>query len=402
MPTYNYVAIEKDGKEKKGALEAVSQIAARDILKANGLLVVSLAEPNFLNKEINLSIGARVKPRELGVFCRQFQSILEAGITVTAALQMLSEQTENKVFSKAIEETRIAVEKGETLAGAMKANAKIFPAMLINMVEAGEATGNLENAFERMAVQFEKDARLKAMVAKAMVYPVILIVVIISVVLLMMIKIVPTFVATFDDIGGELPAITRTVMAISDFLVNSWYYLLGALVVLVVAYRAFAKTERGAITMGRFFLRIPLFGNLNIKTASARLTRTLSTLLSSGISLNEATALSARQMSNRVVRKVIEDARMDVEQGIPLSRPIQASGVFPPMVCHMLQIGEETGNIEAMLDRVADYYDEEVEMATEALTAALEPLMIVVMALVVVPIILAILMPMFSIYSSIG
>ncbi|KSV57576.1 type II secretion system F family protein [Acetivibrio ethanolgignens] len=402
MPTYNYVAIEKDGKEKKGALEAVSQIAARDILKANGLLVVSLAEPNFLNKEINLSIGARVKPRELGVFCRQFQSILEAGITVTAALQMLSEQTENKVFSKAIEETRIAVEKGETLAGAMKANAKIFPAMLINMVEAGEATGNLENAFERMAVQFEKDARLKAMVAKAMVYPVILIVVIISVVLLMMIKIVPTFVATFDDIGGELPAITRTVMAISGFLVNSWYYLLGALVVLVVAYRAFAKTERGAITMGRFFLRIPLFGNLNIKTASARLTRTLSTLLSSGISLNEATALSARQMSNRVVRKVIEDARMDVEQGIPLSRPIQASGVFPPMVCHMLQIGEETGNIEAMLDRVADYYDEEVEMATEALTAALEPLMIVVMALVVVPIILAILMPMFSIYSSIG
>ncbi|MFW5650088.1 MAG: type II secretion system F family protein [Acetivibrio ethanolgignens] len=402
MPTYNYVAIEKDGKEKKGALEAVSQIAARDILKANGLLVVSLAEPNFLNKEINLSIGARVKPRELGVFCRQFQSILEAGITVTAALQMLSEQTENKVFSKAIEETRIAVEKGETLAGAMKANAKIFPAMLINMVEAGEATGNLENAFERMAVQFEKDARLKAMVAKAMVYPVILIVVIISVVLLMMIKIVPTFVATFDDIGGELPAITRTVMAISDFLVNSWYYLLGALAVLFVAYRAFAKTERGAITMGRFFLRIPLFGNLNIKTASARLTRTLSTLLSSGISLNEATALSARQMSNRVVRKVIEDARMDVEQGIPLSRPIQASGVFPPMVCHMLQIGEETGNIEAMLDRVADYYDEEVEMATEALTAALEPLMIVVMALVVVPIILAILMPMFSIYSSIG
>lgn len=402
MPTYNYVAIEKDGKEKKGALEAVSQIAARDILKANGLLVVSLAEPNFLNKEINLSIGARVKPRELGVFCRQFQSILEAGITVTAALQMLSEQTENKVFSKAIEETRIAVEKGETLAGAMKANAKIFPAMLINMVEAGEATGNLENAFERMAVQFEKDARLKAMVAKAMVYPVILIVVIISVVLLMMIKIVPTFVATFDDIGGELPAITRTVMAISGFLVNSWYYLLGALVVLVVAYRAFAKTERGAITMGRFFLRIPLFGNLNIKTASARLTRTLSTLLSSGISLNEATALSARQMSNRVVRKVIEEARMDVEQGIPLSRPIQASGVFPPMVCHMLQIGEETGNIEAMLDRVADYYDEEVEMATEALTAALEPLMIVVMALVVVPIILAILMPMFSIYSSIG
>jgi type IV pilus assembly protein PilC len=399
---YNYVAIEKDGKEKKGSIEAANIEAAKSSLKADGLLPISVSEPNLLNKDINISIGAAVKPRELGVFCRQFQSILEAGIPVTNALQMLGEQTENKAFAKAIEETRLSVEKGETLAGAMQANPKIFPSMLINMIEAGEATGNLEVSFERMAVQFEKESRLKAMVAKAMVYPVILIVVIIGVVLLMMVKIVPTFISTFDDIGGELPAITKAVMAVSNFLVHTWYYLLIALVVLVVAYRMFAATEKGAIFLGRLALKVPLFGPLNIKTASARLTRTLSTLLASGISLNTATELSAKQMSNRVVQRVMESAKDDVERGVPLSRPIQASGIFPPMVYHMLQIGEETGNMETMLDRVADYYDEEVEMATEALTSAMEPLLIIMMAVIVVPIILAILMPMFSIYSAIG
>ena len=402
MPVYNYTAVDKNGKEKRGSVEASSDLAARETLRQEGLIPLTVVEPNILNKEIKLGFAAKVSPRELGVFCRQFQSVLEAGITITSALMMLQEQTESKIFAQAIKETRVAVEKGETLAGAMSLNAKVFPEMLVNMVEAGEATGNLEIAFERMAVQFEKDARLKAMIAKAMIYPIILIVVVIAVVILMMVKIVPTFVATFDDIGGELPGITLMVMAVSNFLVHNWIYLVLVIVLLAVAYRVFSATEKGAVIVGRMMLKLPLFGNLNIKTASARLARTLSTLMSSGITLVEATGLVAKQMNNRIVQQVIEGAKAEVERGVPLSQPIEASGVFPPMVYHMLEIGEETGNMETMLDRVADYYDEEVEMATEALTAAMEPLIIIIMAVVVVPIILAILMPMFSIYSAVG
>ncbi len=402
MPAYNYTAIGKDGKEKKGSIEAASDEAAKEMLKADGMIPITVVEPNLLTKEIAFDFGKKVTPRELGVFCRQFQSILESGITITAALDMLAQQTENKKFAEVIRDTKIEVEKGETLAGAMSQYPKFYPPILVNMIEAGEATGKLEIAFERMAVQFEKDAHLRAMISKAMVYPCILLLVVVAVVILMMVVIVPSFIGTLGQVGGELPAITRMVVAVSDFLVAYWYYLVIAIAAIVFGVRYYISTDHGALVWGRLMLRMPLFGNLNIKSASAKFTRTLSTLLASGITLVDATELVAKQMTNQVVRKVVEAAKTEVERGTTLSQPIEASGVFPPMVYHMLKIGEETGNIESMLDRVADYYDEEVENATEALTAAMEPLIIVIMALVVVPIMLAILMPMFSIYSAIG
>lgn len=402
MPSYLYEVIQPDGKEKKGTIEAANEEAARIELKATGNIIVSISMASALTKDLDINIGKIVKPRELGVFCRQFQSILNAGVTVIDALGMLGEQTENKKFSKAILEVKDAVQKGETLAAAMAMHPKIFPEIMVHMMEAGEASGSLETAFDRMGSHFEKDAHLKGVVTKAMIYPCVLILVIIAVVILMMVKIVPTFLESFEELDAELPGITLAVMAVSDFFVNYWMVMLGIVLVSWFLIHEFKKTENGAMVWGQLGLRLPLLGNLTIKSASASLTRTLSTLLASGISLVDAMEIVTKIMKNEVVKRAMEKAQKEVVHGIPLSQPLEDTGVFPPMVYQMIRIGEETGNMEDMLDKVAEYYDEEVEMATESLVAVLEPMIIIVMALVVVPIILAVMMPMFSLYNSIG
>ena len=402
MATFRYEVMQADGKRRKGTLEANNRDAAADELKKNGDFILTLVDAGALGKEIEISFGNKVKPKELALFCKQFESILAAGVTIIEALQMLGEQTENKHFKKAIEDVHDRVQRGETLAGAMSNHPKVFPEIMIQMMNAGEASGSLEISFHRLSIQFEKDAHLKALVAKSMVYPIILICVIIGVVALMMIKIVPSFTSTFDELGGSLPGITLAVMAVSDFFVESWWIMVLVIVGGFFLYREVGKTEAGAMLYGRIALKAPLFGNLTIKSASASLTRTLSTMLASGITLVDAMEIVARIMKNRVVRTVLMQAQKDITQGVALSVPIRESGIFPPMVHHMIKIGEETGNMEDMMDKVADFYDEEVEMATQALTSALEPLIIIVMAGVVVPIILAVMMPMLSMQNAIG
>ena len=402
MASYKYEIVGPDGKPKSGTIEAQNLEIATAELKAGGSTVVSIARANAFNKDLEIHIGKAVSVRELSVFCRQFESVLNAGVTVIEALSMLSEQTENKQFSDALAEVRDSVQKGETLAVAMSEHPKIFPYLMVQMVAAGETSGGLDKAFSRMGGQFEKEAHLKGLIVKSAIYPIILIVVIIVVVAIMMTKIVPTFTAQFDDLGGTLPAITRAVMAVSDFFVNSWFMLIAIIVGVVVFIKAFKKTEHGALLWGRMMLKLPLIGTLNIKTASASMSRTLSTLMGSGIQLVDALGLVTDMMKNEVVKTALKEAKEEVSRGIPLSKPLADSGVFPPMVYHMIEIGEETGNLEDMLDKVAGYYDDEVEMATQSLLAAMEPLIIIVMALVVVPIVLAIMMPMYSLYDSIG
>lgn len=400
MATYKYQIIDKNGKPKKGTIEANDEQTARQTLKPDGTLV-SIEMAGALDKEINISIGAPVKPKELAIFCKMFKSILAAGVTVIEALGMLAEQTENKRFKAVIETVHDDVQKGETLAGAFAKHPKFFPEMMIQMTNAGEASGSLEVSFDRLSTHFEKDAHLKALIGKSLVYPIVLVCVIVGVVILMMTVIVPQFTSTFDEIGAELPGITKAVMAVSDFIVNKWFIMLAIVAAAAALIIGFKKTERGAFFFGQLGLKLPLFGNLTVKSASARLTRTLSTLVASGMSLVEAIHITAKIMTNEVVKRAMFKAEQDVMQGIPLSTPIKESEVFPPMVPQMIKIGEETGSMEEMLSKIADYYDEEVEMATEALVAAMEPLIIIVMAGTVVPIILAVLMPMFSLYSAI-
>ncbi len=400
MASFNYVAVTAAGKQKKGSLDATNEEAARAALKAEGLIPISVTIPGALNREISISIGKKVKARDLSIFCKQFQSILHAGVTVIQALDMMTDQTENKHLRKAMEDVKLLVEKGENLADAMRSHDDIFPTILVNMVEAGEASGSLETSFMRMSTHFEKSAKTSGMIRQAMIYPCVLLVVIIAVVALMLIKIIPGFEETFEGAGTELPAITQIVMSISRALIHWWPVVLGVVVALVFAIRMGVKTETGAILLGRFTLRFPVVGDLVIKSASAQLARTLSTLMASGIPVVNAIEIVAKIMSNRIVQKVLEETKKDVERGIPLSQPIEASGVFPPLLYNMAHIGEETGNMEEMLEHAADFYEEEVEEATKAVTAIMEPAIIVVMAAVVVPIMLAIMMPMMSIYSA--
>lgn len=399
MDSFSYVAIGKDGKEKKGSIEATTAEKVYNQLKAEGLIPISVSEQSMLSKDINISIGALVKPRDLSVFCRQTVGVIAAGVTIVDALAMIGEQTQNKHLSKAIIDTQVMVEKGENLANAMRAQgSKIFPPILVNMVEAGEASGSLEIAFERMASHFEKEAKLKALVKKAMVYPCAVGIVALVVLVVMMVVVIPNFESLFSSLGTELPAITVAVRDTSRFIINNWLLLLLLIFGMIGGIIYYKQTPNGELFFARLALKMPVFGNLKIKSYSARYARTISTLLAAGVPLIDAIEITAKTIENKIVRDALLHAKEEVARGIPLSDPIKASGVFPVMVGHMTKIGEETGNIEGMLSRLADYYDDEVEVATQSLTAALEPMIIIVLAAIVCVIIAAIMMPMLQMY----
>ncbi len=402
MGEYSYIAVMQDGKEKKGTMEAKDAERVRQQLRSEGLIATEIKEQNILTRDINISLGGGVKARDLGVFCRQLSSIIKAGVTIVQALGMLAEQTENKALAKAIRDTQTAVEMGETLGDAMRHTKSVYPTILINMVDAGEASGSLDIAFERMATHFEKHARLTGMVKKAMIYPIVLISVAIVVMIVMSVVVVPKFTSMFADMGAQLPLITRIVMGISDFFIHRWYIALTLVVIIVLFLRFFTATPQGKIFFGKVAVKMPIFGKLNVKSVSANFSRTMSTLLSTGISVATALEITARSMNNILYKQALEQARYEVEQGVPTSTPLRKSGLFPPMVHHMLKIGEETGNIEDMLNKVAEYYEEEVELTTQGLTAAMEPAIIIVMALIVGTLVLAIYSPMISMYSNLG
>ena len=399
MIDYIYTAVGKDGKKIKGTISATNESRARVLLKEQGIVPTKLTKQTALNKDININIGPAVKPRDLSVFCRQFQSILKAGVTIVEALEMLADQTDNKVFATAIRETKTSVQKGSTLAGAMKEHPKIYPSMLVNMVEAGEVSGSLEIALERMGTQFEKSAKLKGLVKKAMIYPIMILIVAFVVVIAMSIFVVPQFAKMFEDMGTEMPAMTAMIMAFSDFIIHKWYIVILVVAVLVFAISMFAKSENGQAFFGRLSLKLPIFGKLVAKSTSASFARTISTLVSAGVPVSDALEITARSMKNVLFRQALRDAKRQVEQGSSLSAPLAACGLFPAMIPQMIRIGEETGNIDGMLTKAAEYYEEEVEIATGSLTSMIEPLIIVVLGAIVAFLVLALYMPMMSMYS---
>ena len=368
-------------------------------LKAEGLIPVSVREQGALNKEIDFSIGKKVKPRDLSVFCRQFVSITQAGVPMKEALQMLSEQTENKWLKRAISEVLLNVEKGNTLADSMRSQPDIFPPMLVNMVEAGEQSGSLEMAFSRMAVHFEKEAKLKATIKKATIYPIILVIAAIGVIAVMLLFVIPIFIDMFADLDIEMPAITMFVMNSSKWMTSHWYVLLAIIVGVVAAYKLIYRTTQGRLTIDRIKMKMPLFGKLTVKTACSQFSRTMSTLLMSGISTIDALETTSKIVNNIHYTNAMLKAREEVMKGVPLSEPLEASGIFPPMVYHMTGIGEETGNVEEMLEKMADYYDEEVEMTTQSVLAAMEPIIILFMALIIGTLVIAVISPIASMYN---
>ena len=401
MAQFSYKILDKTGKTKKGNIEAENIEKARNLLKAEGSTVLALEEASLLSKDINISFGRkRVPTRDLGVFCKQFKSILQAGIGIVDALGMLAEQSNSKTLSEALKNVKDNVQKGDTLNVAMKKEGtKVFPGILLNMIEAGEASGSLEVALERMSTHFDKDARLKGLVKKAMMYPIVLLCVTAIIVVIMLVKVLPGFADTFDSMGSELPAYTQFVMGLSDSLVQTWYFWVIGIAVVAFAYRTYAKTPSGSRRIAAIKLKIPILGDLLTKTECARFSRTLSTLLAAGMPLIEAIEITGKTLDNVLFKDALADAVVQVQRGAPLSAPLKASGRFPSMVLHMLSIGEESGNVEEMLDNVAEYYDEEVTLATDSATAMMEPLIIVVMAVVVCAIIAAVYAPILDMYS---
>lgn len=402
MASYGYEAIDKTGKEVKGSIEAETMEKARTDLKGQGMTVLNLTEQNALTKDINIDFGGKPTARDLSVFCRQFVSMVRAGVTILDALKMLADATENKKLKKAIQEVRISAEKGESLADSLAQHPKIFPSLMINMVAAGEASGSLDKSMERMAVQFERSNKTKSMVKKAMTYPIVVCIVAIAVVIVMLVVVIPNYASMFADMGSELPGITLAVMAASDFVKEKWILLIIIVAALAFGFVNFKASNTGKHVMGKLALKVPAVANLVTKSASAQMARTLSTLMGAGVPLVEAVEIVSRTMENVWFKEALENAKDEIVIGRPLSEPLQTCGLFPPMVYHMVRIGEETGNTEEMLDKLADYYEEEVEMAVQTLMAALEPAIIIVLAGIVGVLIGACMAPMLKLYQDLG
>lgn len=397
MPGYFYIVADKAGKEKRGKMEANNRDAAKELLKKDGYVILSLEEQSQ-QFDMNFTFGRKLKPRDLSVFCRQFVSILESGVAMKEALAMLEEQTENKTLKKSIAEVLTNIEKGNSLADAMRGESHVFPPMLINMVEAGESSGNLEMAFSRMAEQFEKEAKLKATVRKATVYPIVLIFACIGVIGVMLLYVIPIFIDMFKEIDMEMPAFTMFVMGLSEWAGTHVYIIVGVAVAIFAAYQAYYRTEGGRKNIDKIKMKMPLFGQLVVKSNCSRFARTASTLLAAGVPMIDCLDIVSRIVNNIHYSMAIQNACEEVMKGIPLSEPLRDAGIFPPMVYHMTGIGEETGNIEQMLNKLADYYDEEVEITTQTILAAMEPLIIVFMAVVVGSLVIASILPIAAMY----
>lgn len=403
MESFSYKAVNTAGKDVKGSVEAESREEAARKIKEQGLIPVSIGKQGALDKDVNIPIfkGKKIPARDMSVFCRQFASILKAGVSVINALEMLAEQTENKKLKEAIVNTQSNVEKGESLSDSMRQN-DAFPSILIDMVRAGEASGSLENSLTRMAIQFEKDAKLNGIVKKAMMYPIVLICVMIGVVIVMLTFVIPSFMTMFEDLDSELPVTTKAILAMSNSLKNYWYIYIIVVVGIVVGIQMYKRTDNGKHNLDKLKLKIPVFGVLQTKSACASFARTMSTLLQAGMPMIDALEISASTMKNVLFYDGLEKVKNGVSLGLPLSNQLKATGLFPAMVVHMVGIGEETGNVEEMLTNSATYYEEEVEVQTQTLTSLMEPIIIVLMALVVVMLIMAIYQPMIQLYNTLG
>ncbi|MCQ2495755.1 MAG: type II secretion system F family protein [Lachnospiraceae bacterium] len=402
MAEFQYLAVTNNGENVKGTVKANNIEQAKVQLRMDGLTPITVKAQSIFSKDINIGGEKKVTNRDLSVFCRQFSSILNAGVTVVDALNMLADQTQNKTLVKALKKTSESVQQGETLAQSMAKHPKIFPEMFVNMIEAGEVSGSLETCVIRMGTQFEKSAKLAGILKKASIYPIAVVVVAVVVLIVMSTAVVPQFANMFASMGTDLPGSTKAVMAISDFLKEKWWLLIIIVIGLIAAFKYFGKTEIGKTVYGTIAIKVPIIGPVNIKTQSASFARTMSTLVSSGMGISVALEITAKAMKNIIYRRTLQKAKIEVEQGINLSVPIRKAKVYPTLVPNMIAIGEETGNVETMLDKVAEYFEEEAELATESMSEMLQPLIIVVLGGLVGWMVLAMYQPMISMYGGLG
>lgn len=400
MTVYRYSGRTNTGVLKKGTIDAPNQRAAISKLRSQGINARQVEESNsILHKEFN--IGGGVKNQDFVVYCRQFATLVRAGVTLVEATKILAAQSTSKPLKKALEVVEDDVRTGMPFSEAAAKHHKVFPQLFVNMMRSGEATGNIDETLERLADTFEKSFKLKKKVQSSMMYPIILLVLSIVVTLFLMLYIVPTFVEALNGMDAELPLLTQIVLGISQWLVGYWWIGLIIIIGVIVAFNvAYKQSKPFHYSVNLILLRMPIFGNLLQKSTIARMTRTLSSLFSSGVPILQALTIVEKVVGNPVVAKVVLEARMSLEQGSTLSAPLMKSWLFPPMVTQMVAIGEQTGSLDYMLAKVADFYEDEVDRQVDSLKSLIEPLMIVFLAGIVGTIVASIMLPMFKLYES--
>ncbi|HOM01405.1 MAG TPA: type II secretion system F family protein [Acetivibrio sp.] len=399
MPVYRYKVKNDTGKLFTGEAKMDSEEELRRLLLDKGYTPVEIIEKNVINDISQISLfKPKVKTKDLAIFCRQFSIVLEAGVPIATSLDVLREQTTNRTLRECLDDVYDNIQKGITLSNAMRQHPKIFPEMLINMVEAGEISGQLDLVFKRMAVQFEKENKLNQKIKGALTYPIIVSVVAVAVILILMVKVVPTFVEVLDSFDVEMPIYTKILIAVSNFFKSFWFIIVGALLVIGSAIAYFSRTYEGKIFFGTLAIKLPVIRGVTKNIVTARLTRTLGTLMSSGVLLIQSMEVVQKVLGNQVIKEKIDGVIEEIKKGRGLTTPLAALNYFPPMVISMIRIGEESGNLDFALDKSADFYDEEVEASLAMLTSFIEPVIIIVLALVVGFIVLSVLSPMLSIY----
>ena len=399
MPVFEYKGKTLAGAAVQGQLKAKSKGDLERVLRQNRILVTSISKRA---PEINIKIGTGIKRVDVSRFTRQFATMIGAGLPMVQCLEILSAQMENKELAKIVKEVRDAVSGGATLSEAMARHPKVFDHLYTNMVEAGEVGGALDGILVRLAVYREKADKLIRKVKGAMVYPSVVMFVAAAVTIGMLAFIVPVFAKMFDGLGADLPMPTLVVLAISHFLQANILYIFFGSIALTVGVLYWKKTPQGGLIWDKMMLRLPVLGTLVRKSAVARFTRTLGTLLSSGVSILDAMDITAKTAGNQVIANAINKSTMAIAEGDTITGPLKQSGVFPPMVTQMISVGEKTGGLDEMLNKIADFYDEEVDDAVSALTSIIEPIIIVFMGVVIGGILVAMYLPMFDIIGKIG
>ncbi|NLJ90368.1 MAG: type II secretion system F family protein [Clostridiales bacterium] len=396
MAKFQYRAKSMSGKIVEGIYEAPEKQYVIDMIKEKSFYPLEIKEISEGKDLKEYELFSKVKTKDLIVFCRQFSGILKAGVTLVQALKMLGEQTENVILTNIIKEVSDDIQKGSGLSQAMAKHGKHFPPILIHMVNAGEISGTLEESLDTVALQFEKQDKLRKKVKGAMTYPMIVLVVAVVVVAFLLTFVVPTFTTIFESSGADLPGITLVLIGLSGFLKNNLVVIILMVVIILASIKIYLNTDEGRYKFDRFKLNMPLIGPVQTKSVSASFARTLTTLMSSGVGVTEAIRITGQVVGNAYVIEKLNIIEQQVSEGKGLYGPVKQSNIFPPLLCNMLMLGEETGNLEDMLSKTANYFEEEVDDATAKLTSMLEPLIILFLAVIVAFIVIAIALPMFE------
>ncbi|MBW2102862.1 MAG: type II secretion system F family protein [Deltaproteobacteria bacterium] len=396
MPIYTWVAVTRKGKKLKGELEAADERIAMMQLRRRNLTVTKLKpKPKDLFENVAF-MQPKVTTKDVVVFTRQFSTMIDAGLPLVQGLTILAEQTENKTFRQTLKQVTKDVESGATLAEALKKHPKIFDNLFVNLVAAGEVGGILDTILQRLAAYIEKAEKLKSQIKSAMTYPLVVVVIAILVISVILIFVIPVFQDMFSSVGSALPAPTQMVVAMSRFVKGNIHYLIGGLILFIFLFRRYRNTEKGRKQTDALALKLPVFGTLLKKVAVARFTRTLGTMISSGVPILDALEVVARTSGNVVLEEVVFDVRSSIAEGQSIAEPLSETDIFPSMVTQMISVGEATGALDTMLEKIADFYDDEVDAAVDALTSMLEPLLMVFLGGSIGGLVIAMYLPIFQ------